>query len=332
MAALTGSDHGENINDLSTYTFAARAIGPVNSLRTVAAALMWRSANPATVNSVIIGGVTADLVAPFFTAQTWGVVAVADVPNGTTADVVLALAASCGRAACNVAYSDVLLNHAPVDTAQYLVGGGATIDLDLDIAALGVAIGMAYNANAAAAATCAWTGMVEFQDNALGESSNFHSAALVSAGALETNRNVAALWSQAGNHFGIAASFAAVPVPPATALVGRSYPKPKRGPRHGVSYDWRRRIKRDPEPVPQPEPPLLPQRPAGLAEAKGAVTLQELPALAPPQDEAIARGILTRAEAAMIAAERQRQAAKRKRMEEDEEDEAVAIAVLRYLS
>jgi hypothetical protein len=125
MAALTGSDHGENINDLSTYTFAARAIGPVNSLRTVVAALMWRSANTATVNSVVIGGVTADLVAPFFTAQTGGVVAVANVPSGTTADIVLTLAASCGRAACNVAYSDVMLSHAPVDTAQYLVGGAA---------------------------------------------------------------------------------------------------------------------------------------------------------------------------------------------------------------
>lgn len=208
MATLTGSDHGEDIADLSTYTFSARAIGTANILRTVVAALMWRSANSATVNSVTIGGIAADLIASFFTAQTGGVVAVADVPTGTTADVVLALAASCGRVACNVAYSNVLLNHTPIDTAQYLVGGGATIDLDLDISSLGVAIGMAFVANAAAASTCTWTGMTEFQDNAVGESSNFHSAALVSAGALETNRDVSAVWSQVGNHFGISASFA----------------------------------------------------------------------------------------------------------------------------
>lgn len=103
---LTFQTSAVNSANLTTYTFSAQAIGTAAADRYVIVGISYGN-NSATVSSVTIGGVSAtSIVVAAGTAGGWGTIGaaifIANVPTGTTADVVVTLSAGQNRCGIGV--------------------------------------------------------------------------------------------------------------------------------------------------------------------------------------------------------------------------------------
>ncbi|MPY72880.1 MAG: hypothetical protein GEU87_01335 [Alphaproteobacteria bacterium] len=172
------TDSGEDGANLTIYTFAAKAIGAADAGRVVAVSIHGRTGTSGkTILSVTIGGVAA--TQRVFaeggpgTVRNQCAVWTANVPTGTTADVVVTWSAEVVTCAITV-YRLEISSETPTDTATDILDTAEVLTLNLDVAAGGIIIAAATNGVAASSAT--WAGITERHD-ALIENLNYSSAA-----------------------------------------------------------------------------------------------------------------------------------------------------------
>ncbi len=96
---------------------------------------------------------------------------VADVPTGTTGNIITLFTAQRNRAGMGLWAMYGAASSTPTDTDQVL--GAADGSVTLTVPAKGVAVGASYNQSTS---TCTWTGLTERYDTAI-EGGNMHSGA-----------------------------------------------------------------------------------------------------------------------------------------------------------
>lgn len=137
----------------ASYTFAAQNIGTATPGRHIIVAVSARAGTPAAATSVTIGGVTASLIEQT-NGQGHAIIAIAAVPSGTTADVVVTLAGTYARCAIGMWSADNI-DATPFDTTSSTsTSPSATIDVE----AGGIIIA---TANAQTASAVTWTAPAE---------------------------------------------------------------------------------------------------------------------------------------------------------------------------
>lgn len=143
----------------ASHTFTGMSVGPASGGRYVVACLAW-SVNARTLVSVTIGGVSATVAAtvgPAGLTNVAAAMAVALVPTGITADVVLTLSGSSDDAAC-VTYS--MLGVSSAVAAGTATSTSADPTGSLSCQAGGAIIGCALSVNNPIR-TAAWAGIDE---------------------------------------------------------------------------------------------------------------------------------------------------------------------------
>lgn len=97
---LTWKGTAASTANASTYTFASKDIGAADAARRVIVAAMTDGVNSGTtITSVTVGGVTCDEIIEFTNSFVCVGIYIANVPTGTTADIVVTPSAGKARAA-----------------------------------------------------------------------------------------------------------------------------------------------------------------------------------------------------------------------------------------
>jgi len=122
IMALTFLQATTNTEDLTTYTFSSQNLGDADAGRYILVAISARKAgsDPATINSVTIGGVSATIISQIDgTDQNSNVVgyAIAKVPTGTTGNIVVTFAAGMVRCVISAYRITDLSSTTPYDSA-----------------------------------------------------------------------------------------------------------------------------------------------------------------------------------------------------------------------
>jgi len=149
---------GDSTNATS-YTFSSQNLGAADADRQIVVAIAGRALGTPTLSSVTVGGVSATINKTQYTdsggARSTAAIAIADVPTGTTGDVVLTYSAEMLRVG-QALYSVTGANHTAYDT------GGSSADnpsASLDIPADGYGFGTAFILGSAT-----WTNLTEDYD------------------------------------------------------------------------------------------------------------------------------------------------------------------------
>lgn len=159
--------------DNTTYTFAAVDIGTAAADRRVIVAITANSnaGAGAAISSATIGGITADIIVEHMAVSASSShIFMAEVPTGTTADIVVTFAAAQIRAGIGVWSVTGLTNPIPTDTVSTATSPAV---LDLDVLEGGFIIGVAY---AASDPEMTWAGGTERYEANI-EGSTDHSGA-----------------------------------------------------------------------------------------------------------------------------------------------------------
>lgn len=145
--------------NLTTYTFGSQNLGVADSDRYIVAAIEARAGATLSVSSASIGGVAASIVAQTQNAGDCAALVIANVPSGTTGDVVVTFNTAAARASIQL-YRLVGIDS---ETASHTATSAPAQDptTTLDIPAGGVAIGCGTNFGGGSAT---WTGLTENYD------------------------------------------------------------------------------------------------------------------------------------------------------------------------
>jgi len=185
---------------LTTYTFAAMAIGAASANRLVIA-LLFSHDGAGTAGdaptSVTIGGVTATIhVSGVGTGanECSASVCSALVPTGTTADVVATWPDARTRAGCGVYTLTDYGSATPVATASAIDDPNTAVSVSLTVTAIQVGV-VGSTSNPGASTTCTWTNATENFDSVMEAGFGSCSSAAVAAGFSGT---VTATWANSG--------------------------------------------------------------------------------------------------------------------------------------
>lgn len=124
---------------------------------------------PANVTSMTIGGVSATKIVEKNNApgpQTFCAIWIADVPSGTSGNVVITYQFSSGSSSICV-YAAYNTNSA-TETDSEVPGFTAPITLSVDVASRGIIIGHAFAVATLTGSSASWTGLTEDFDSAVG--------------------------------------------------------------------------------------------------------------------------------------------------------------------
>lgn len=160
---LTYLQQASDASNLTTYTFASQSLGATAADRRIVVCVgAWRASGALSVSSVTVGGVSAALVSTDGGSDRWRTeIWIAEVPTGTTGDVVVTLAAAGIR--CSV---DLFrLVDADFTAAADADGNVAqNPSVTLDVPAGGCAVGVVNSGWSTNAGTVSWAGLTEQSD------------------------------------------------------------------------------------------------------------------------------------------------------------------------
>lgn len=159
--------------DLTTYTFSGCSFGAAASNRIIAVGIVIGMAGTTStaISSVTIGGVSASQAAtvlgissasavnPAVRSAVWTAV----VPNGTTGDIVVTMAAAVRSCAIDV-YRLVNADITPYHTATFATNAASVFSAALNLIAGGAAIGVFGSHDSV---TTTWTNLTEQTDRAV---------------------------------------------------------------------------------------------------------------------------------------------------------------------
>ena len=193
-SGLTFRQDGSDLTDnLSTYTFTGQSIGVANASRRVIVGVSWSSAISATENaltSATIGGVAAtiDAYSGHITDSRQCAIISAIVPTGTTADIVVNLAANSLRMGIGVWTVNGADPTGASNVSKNLVSG--TLSVTTTAGDHVVCVGVATN-DGAAPINVNWTGATERYETLFETNQHIQSGADVVASGTTTNVNYA---------------------------------------------------------------------------------------------------------------------------------------------
>lgn len=171
------------VTDLTTYTFSNQSLGAASAGRKIVVGVASRRASAFTFVSVTIGGVAASAIAGTELAFASGLSRIAlyqaDVPAGTTGDIVVTCSAETLR--CGIGVWALANANTVVDTGTSITDPATDT---LTVPANGAAIGYGFHSGLSAA-TATWTGITEDFDEVI-ETLHTHtgaSAAIAAGGA-----------------------------------------------------------------------------------------------------------------------------------------------------
>jgi hypothetical protein len=167
------TDNAVITTDLTTYTFSARALGVAESTRRIAVGITSNiSTNGRTISSVTIGGVSASEVvfarSDNGPASTLAAIWMAEVPTGTTGDVVVTFSAAMGYCTIDI-YRLLNASATAYHTATDITATANALSESLNLIANGAAIGVFINGGTTAVRTTTWTNITEQTDRSLTE-------------------------------------------------------------------------------------------------------------------------------------------------------------------
>lgn len=152
-------------SDLTTYTFSSQNLGTASSDRHIIVVVESRKAGAATtISSITIGGITADIVLQQSNSDSnsnIAGIAIANVPTGTTGDIVITFGAGMVRCAIQVYSATGLASSTAYDT-DFSTASDPVGSLDIPAGGFAIAGGVS---NSASSAT--WTNLTEDHDNTL---------------------------------------------------------------------------------------------------------------------------------------------------------------------
>lgn len=184
-------------SDTDVYTQSAVSLGAADSDRHIIVGITGRKAGAATtISSVTVGGVSADIVTQFSNSDTNSDIcgiAIANVPSGTTGDIVVTFAASLVRAAFTVWRAVGFDFSAPLD---FDTDGSTNPTVNVDVEDGGFLVATALSNNNGSTTT--WTGATEQSDQTL-ETYVTISDAHYEPTADETGRTVTATFGASGS-------------------------------------------------------------------------------------------------------------------------------------
>jgi len=189
-ASVAFTDSSIDDTNATTYTFTSQALGTAASNRKIVVAANAHTdlgADPVTVSSMTVAGIAASLVVRHQNADRTVELWQADVPTGTTGDIVVNLSASSPKRAAIGVWAVYGAQSAAHDTGT---SAANPLTDTLNIPAGGVAIGAAQSANS----TFTWTNLTEDFDDTL-ESFGQHSGASAAFATIQTGLAITATQS-----------------------------------------------------------------------------------------------------------------------------------------
>ena len=186
----------EDTANQSTYTYSSENLGVAAADRYIIVAVnSRRGGNPADVTSVTIGGVSATIVVEQANSDAnsdVSALAIANVPTGTTGDVVVVYTATMARASIGVYRATGIDSATPYDSGS---STAADPTFDIDCEAGGFVIGTACsNSNT----TTTWSGITEDWDDEM-ETYLTHTGASDEFVSAQTNLTCTANFGSAGS-------------------------------------------------------------------------------------------------------------------------------------
>lgn len=180
----------------ATYTFSSQNLGTADSARKIIVAVEARiNSSTPTFDSATIGGVSASIAKSAFrtngTTSSICALIVADVPTGTTGDVVVNYSASCDRCAIQMYRAVGVDSSTPTDTAEATTGDDPTTSIDVPAGGFAIACAIMNNTGSS---QITWTGLTEDHESAPESSSVVGSASDEFASA-QTAMTVTTTWS-----------------------------------------------------------------------------------------------------------------------------------------
>jgi hypothetical protein len=181
----------------AAYTFSSLSFGAADSNRVLIVSIGARRATDTSISSVTIGGVTATAIV---TAENTGsgsdfaAIFAANVPTGTTGDVVVTFADACIRCVIGL--------HSTTDTGGSVTAHDTSTDLTttpsttIDVEEGGAVVACSWASLSAGSAAVSWTGVTEDYDTQPETASNGVSGGHDDELASETGRTITA--SQSG--------------------------------------------------------------------------------------------------------------------------------------
>lgn len=194
----------------TAYTFSSQSLGTADADRYIIVGIVSRDTGQSTtLDSVTIGGVSATIVVNHRNLDGGGntsfaAIAVANVPTGTTGDVVVTFSQETLRCGIGM-WRTVGIDTTPTDT------GGSSADdptTSLDVSAGGIAVGIAMASNGTSTTT--WAGLTEDWDDSTDVESTTYTGASDDFATIQSGLTVTANLTtpEAGNSAGAFASFA----------------------------------------------------------------------------------------------------------------------------
>lgn len=132
---LTATGTVSDASNLTTYNFAAKAIGVAAADRVVLVLVCSDTAAPA-ISGVTVGGLTATKLIEASPLSIWAV----SVPTGATATVSVTFASAALRCVIRTYAAFGLKSLTPVDTLSLTAGPAASVVGDIDVSDLGIAL------------------------------------------------------------------------------------------------------------------------------------------------------------------------------------------------
>ena len=158
MATITKTDTGFDSDNLTTYTFSGKSFGAASTDRKIIVGAWTRDTSSINVVSATIGGVSASVVIDH--ACTSGsmksiALLIADVPTGTTGDVVITYNTQSSDCYIIVYATTGLTSSTPTDTSE-------PASTTLDVMKGGVVVALSENPSTTQSAS--WSGLTEDLD------------------------------------------------------------------------------------------------------------------------------------------------------------------------
>jgi hypothetical protein len=168
---LTDSD--SNSDDLSTYVFTVRKLGPESPDRHIVIGISLRTnGGPPTISLVTIAGLAATELVKAQQGNCWTAIYIAAVPTGATA--VVGINTSASNARCAISVWRLSGAAAPTAPITLSVNAGDPLFGTIDVERFGAAVGVALTD---AASTWRWTGLTKDADILIGGETSQHSSA-----------------------------------------------------------------------------------------------------------------------------------------------------------
>jgi len=184
-ASITHTANNAQTGWTTTYTFSSVALGSADPARKIILGVCGGVSVAPPFSTVTIAGITATKVQDSLNSNARCGFFVADVPNGTSGNIVVNWTASIADTSIVVYRAIGLSSNNPYAVSNdNTVNGSNDMSASLDIPTGGVGIGLALWDGASGTITSAWTNLTEDADRAHGNNNTTTSASYTTAGTL----------------------------------------------------------------------------------------------------------------------------------------------------